>query len=135
MATMTPTTTIADRVDGLDWAALGEQLDERGFAQLAPVANRWAQRLSGENPLLPETHDQLLARCRQAGQTRPTPLILRYRTGDWNALHQDLYGEVYFPLQVLTVLSDPGEYCGGDHRGRANRPRCHLPRCEMRLNR
>ena len=66
----------------------------------------WADRLSGDNPTFPATHQELLERCRAAGETRPTPLLLRYRRGDWNALHQDLYGEVYFPFQVLTVLSD-----------------------------
>jgi hypothetical protein len=85
------------------------------YEQLAPVANRWADLLSGENPTFPLTHELLLARCQAAGQTRPTPLMLRYHEGDWNALHQDLYGDVYFPFQVLTVLSDPdADYAGGE---------------------
>jgi hypothetical protein len=59
-------------------------------------------------------HDELVARCHAAGQLRPTPLIPRYCEGDWNALHQDLYGDVYFPFQVLTVLSEPGiDFQGG----------------------
>jgi hypothetical protein len=94
------------------------------YERLAPVANTWAQRLSGDNPTFPPTHDELLERCRRAGQARPTPLILRYREGDWNALHQDLYGEVYFPLQVLTVLSDPrADYEGGEFVLMEQRPR------------
>src|SRR5215207_10691160 len=79
------------------------------YRRLAPVANRWSTLLSGDNPTFPAEHEELLVRCRAAGQERPTPLILRYGPGDWNALHQDLYGDVYFPFQALTVLSQPGE--------------------------
>lgn len=94
------------------------------YEHLAPVANAWSDRLSGENPTFPDTHEGLLERCREAGQERPTPLILRYRPGDWNALHQDLYGDVYFPFQVLTVLSDPGrDYAGGEFVLLEQRPR------------
>jgi uncharacterized protein len=94
------------------------------YARLAPVANAWSERLSGDTPRFPDTHDELLARCRAAGQERPTPLLLRYRAGDWNALHQDLYGEVYFPFQVLTVLSDPHrDYAGGEFVLLEQRPR------------
>jgi hypothetical protein len=73
------------------------------YRHLAPVANRWAELLSGGNPTFPLEHDELLERCRAAGQERPTPLILRYGAGDWNALHQDLYGDVFFPFQALTA--------------------------------
>src|SRR5690349_15201792 len=166
------TTTLTERVDALDWDALGDRLDTQGFAitaplldaeecaglaalfddgrfrstidmarhrfgdgryryfdhplppeiaelrtalyrHLAPVANRWADLLSGENPTFPAAHDDLLERCRAAGQERPTPLILRYGAGDWNALHQDLYGDVFFPFQVLCVLTQ----AGADHEG------------------
>jgi hypothetical protein len=94
------------------------------YEQLAPLANRWADLLSGENPTFPLTHELLLARCQAAGQTRPTPLMLRYHEGDWNALHQDLYGDVYFPFQVLTVLSDPdADYAGGEFVLMEQRPR------------
>jgi uncharacterized protein len=94
------------------------------YRQLAPIANRWAGLLSGEQPTFPATHDQLIEHCRIAGQTRPTPLILRYHPGDWNALHQDLYGDVYFPFQVLTVLSDPDrDYAGGEFVLMEQRPR------------
>ncbi len=97
---------------------------EAFYERLAPIANRWADLLSGDSPKFPATHDALLARCRAAGQTRPTPLLLRYRAGDWNALHQDLYGDVYFPFQVLTVLSEAGaDYTGGEFVLLEQRPR------------
>ena len=173
--------TLTDRVDALDWDALGAQLDGRGFAvtaplldeaecraltelfdggrfrstiemarhrfgdgryryfdhplpdaigelrgafyaHLAPLANAWSERLGEDG--FPLAHDALLARCHAAGQARPTPLILRYGEGDWNALHQDLYGEVFFPLQVLTVLSERGpDYEGGELVLLEQRPR------------
>jgi hypothetical protein len=94
------------------------------YPHLAPVANRWADLLRGENATFPQSHHELLARCRAAGQTRPTPLILRYREGDWNALHQDLYGEVFFPFQVLTVLARRGQdFDGGEFVLLEQRPR------------
>ena len=94
------------------------------YAHLAPVANDWAERLRGEEPTFPASHEALLERCRAAGQERPTPLILRYGEGDWNALHQDLYGDVFFPFQVLTVLSEPGvDYDGGEFVLMEQRPR------------
>jgi hypothetical protein len=99
-------------------------LREAFYGQLAPVANEWAGRLRGEAPTFPLSHGELLARCHAAGQERPTPLILRYGEGDWNALHQDLYGEVFFPFQVLTVLSRPGEdFEGGEFVLMEQRPR------------
>ena len=94
------------------------------YAHLAPIANAWSDRLTGDTPQFPDAHEELLERCRRAGQERPTPLMLRYREGDWNALHQDLYGEVYFPFQVLTVLSDPErDYSGGEFVLLEQRPR------------
>jgi uncharacterized protein len=94
------------------------------YPHLAPIANRWSGQLRGENPTFPLEHDELLARCRAAGQERPTPLILRYRAGDWNALHQDLYGDVFFPFQIVTVLSQPGEdFDGGEFVLLEQRPR------------
>jgi hypothetical protein len=171
-----------ERIDALDWEALGTQLDEHGFAiteavldegeraelarlfaagrfrstvdmarhrfgdgryryfdhplpspigelraafyrHLAPVANEWAERL-GEEERYPAAHAELLERCAAAGQERPTPLILRYGEGDWNALHQDLYGEVSFPFQVLTVLSRRGvDFDGGEFVLLEQRPR------------
>jgi hypothetical protein len=179
----TASATLAERVDGLPWADLREQLDTRGFAvsepllsaaecggladlfdggrfrstidmaryrfgdgryryfehplpgeigelrrsfysHLAPIANAWSGLLGGDEGAYPLAHDELLERCRAAGQERPTPLILRYGPGDWNALHQDLYGDVSFPFQVLTVLSEPGvDFEGGEFVLMEQRPR------------
>ncbi len=94
------------------------------YAHLAPVANAWSALLGGADDAFPLAHAELLARCAAAGQTRPTPLLLRYGPGDWNALHQDLYGEVYFPFQVLCVLSEPGvDFEGGEIVLLEQRPR------------
>jgi uncharacterized protein len=94
------------------------------YRRLAPVANAWSERLGGSADAFPPEHEELLARCRAAGQDRPTPLILRYGEGDWNALHQDLYGDVFFPFQVLTVLSEPFvDYEGGQFVLLEQRPR------------
>jgi hypothetical protein len=94
------------------------------YPHLAPIANRWAEVLRGANPTFPLEHEELLARCHAAGQQRPTPLILRYGKGDWNALHQDLYGEVFFPFQILTILSRRGEdFDGGEFVLLEQRPR------------
>jgi hypothetical protein len=84
------------------------------YPPLAQAANRWAERL-GEKVEYPDELDAFLDRCHQAGQTRPTPLIFRYGPGDWNALHQDLYGEIAFPFQIVTVLDRPGvDFEGGE---------------------
>jgi uncharacterized protein len=94
------------------------------YPHLAQVANAWSERLRGDTPTFPFDHTELLERCREAGQTRPTPLILRYGPGDWNALHQDLYGDVFFPFQILTVLSRHGiDYEGGEFVLTEQRPR------------
>jgi hypothetical protein len=82
------------------------------YARLAPQANRWSESL-GSDVRFPERHGDFLERCHQAGQTRPTPLLLRYGAGDYNCLHQDLYGEHVFPFQVAFLLSKPGEDFGG----------------------
>jgi hypothetical protein len=101
-----------------------EQLRTSFYSHLAPVANEWSSRLGGEPEAFPLDHEALLDRCRAAGQLRPTPLVLRYGAGDWNALHQDLYGEVFFPFQVLTVLSASGEdFEGGQFVLVEQRPR------------
>jgi uncharacterized protein len=93
------------------------------YAPLAEAANRWAERL-GEDVRYPGALTAFLERCRDAGQTRPTPLILRYGEGDWNALHQDLYGDVAFPFQAVTVLDRPGEdFEGGELVLLEQRPR------------
>jgi hypothetical protein len=94
------------------------------YRHLAPIANEWSERLRGDDETFPLEHEELLERCRAAGQERPTPLILRYGEGDWNALHQDLYGDVFFPFQVLTVLSRPGvDFAGGEFVLMEQRPR------------
>jgi hypothetical protein len=94
------------------------------YPHLAPVANRWSELLRGDGPTFPLDHEELLARCRAVRQTRPTPLILRYGEGDWNALHQDLYGDVFFPFQILTILSRRGEdFTGGELVLLEQRPR------------
>jgi hypothetical protein len=76
------------------------------YERLAPVANSWAVRL-GRPADWPPDHDSLVARCTAAGQTRPTPLLLRYGPGDYNCLHQDLYGKIHFPLQAILLLDRP----------------------------
>jgi hypothetical protein len=94
------------------------------YRHLAPIANDWSTLLRGDEATFPLEHEELLERCRAADQTRPTPLILRYREGDWNALHQDLYGDVYFPFQILTILSEPGvDFDGGEFVLLEQRPR------------
>jgi hypothetical protein len=81
---------------------------------LAAVANRWMEVLS-EPTRFPGAHEDLLSACRAAGQELPTPLILRYGAGGYNTLHQDLYGDVYFPLQAVLFLNEPGvDYTGGE---------------------
>lgn len=93
------------------------------YAALAPIANDWAQRLRSE-VRYPATHAEYLERCARAGQSRPTPLLLRYRAGDWNALHRDVYGAELFPLQLAVLLSEPGrDFAGGEFVLTEQRPR------------
>jgi len=102
--------------------AVGD-LREALYPPLAEAASRWAALL-GEDVRYPADLDGFLERCRQAGQTRPTPLILRYGPGDWNALHQDVYGDVAFPFQAVTLLDRPGaDFEGGEFVLVEQRPR------------
>ena len=107
-------------------APLPEPVDELRHAlypHLLPVAQEWYTKLGRPTPW-PETLDEWLDECHRAGQTKPTPLILKYGRGDWNALHRDLYGDLVFPLQVVINLTEPGEdYTGGEFLLVEQRPR------------
>ena len=100
-----------------------QQLREALYERLVPLANRWRAGLGNDEPL-PASHAEYLEQCHAVGQLRPTPLILRYGPGDYNCLHQDLYGELSFPLQAAFLLSEPGmDFTGGEFVLTEQRPR------------
>ena len=119
-----------------------EALRQALYPRLLPIARDWYAKL-GRDAEWPDTLDEWLDMCHRAGQTRPTPILLRYGAGDWNALHRDLYGDKVFPLQVVINLNDPGvDHTGGEFLLVEQRPRAqsrgtvhpHPPRPRPRLH-
>lgn len=99
------------------------ELRQASYRRLAPLANEWSAAL-GETPAFPDQHGDFLDVCHAHGQARPTPLMLRYTQGGYNCLHQDLYGRVHFPLQMVVMLDRPGvDYTGGHFVLVETRPR------------
>jgi hypothetical protein len=110
------------------------ELRDALYPRLAPVANHWNERM-GRDGRFPAAHDDYLARCHAAGQTRPTPLLLQYGPGDYNCLHRDLYGAEVFPLQVAVLLSAPGaDFTGGEFVLTEQRPRMQSRAAVVPLN-
>jgi uncharacterized protein len=113
-----------------------ERLKQALYPRLLPIARDWHARLGRPAPW-PDTLDEWLRMCHDAGQTKPTAILLRYGPGDWNALHRDLYGDLVFPLQVVINLNEPGtDHTGGEFLLMEQRPRAQsrgtatlLPHC------
>jgi hypothetical protein len=101
-----------------------QQLRTSLYPQLLPLANQWGERLGSKKSRYPESLSDFIEQCHRAGQNRPTPLLLKYGAGDFNCLHQDLYGELAFPFQVTFFLSRPGsDFEGGEFVLAEQRPR------------
>jgi hypothetical protein len=99
------------------------QLRTAFFPQLAEFANRWNERMGIRKPF-PQSHAEYLDRCHRSGQAKATPLLLQYEAGDYNCLHQDLYGELVFPIQITVLLAQPNEdFTGGEFVLTEQRPR------------
>jgi uncharacterized protein len=100
-----------------------ERLKQALYPRLLPIARDWQAKLGRPAPW-PDTLDEWLRMCHDAGQAKPTAILLRYRAGDWNALHRDLYGDLVFPLQVVINLNEPGaDHTGGEFLLMEQRPR------------
>jgi uncharacterized protein len=100
-----------------------EGLRKAVYPRLVPIADRWNEAM-GIDVRYPKKHEDFIKRCHQAGQVRPTPLLLQYGPGDYNCLHQDIYGEHVFPLQLAILLSEPGkDFTGGEFVMTEQRPR------------
>lgn len=100
-----------------------ESIRREAYRRLAPLGNRWSERLGGRQHY-PSDLDEFLDQCHTAGQNRPTPLLLKYKAGDFNCLHQDIYGNVAFPVQITCVLNSSGvDYEGGEFLLIEQRPR------------
>lgn len=107
-----------------------QRLREQFYPSLAATANQWMKNLSMETQF-PESHPEMISRCHAASQLRPTPLILNYEAGGYNTLHQDLYGDIWFPFQLVILLSRPGmDFTGGEFAMVEQLPRAQ-PRVEV----
>jgi uncharacterized protein len=126
---------VSERIERLDWQQISNELDQQGYgilgglvrseeySHLQPIANHWNEVME-INVQYPKEHSQYINRCLKAGQLKPTPLLLQYGPGDFNCLHQDLYGEHVFPIQVTVLLSQPGrDFTGGEFLLVEQRPR------------
>ena len=117
-----PSFAITDTADTQLGRNLGPER-EALYPKLAPIANQWYDRM-GMDARFPAAHSDYVKVCHEAGQTRPTPLLLKYGPGDYNRLHQDIYGDLLFPLQITVLLSQPADdFTGGEFILTEQRPR------------